>query len=161
MRGSSATLSAATSAMSINEPVTPPRPTPVPRSRGSKKSSTLGKSVCVVVSLVVCFVHVLVSLGHLSHLLAAVKPSSSLSRLNPANITSWTVDDVSQWLLDQGLGKFVGVFEENAIDGECLLQLDNSMLKDDLGITQLGYRTRITSRVTALKQAVHPELSGY
>ena len=89
-----------------------------------------------------------------------MQPSPSLSKLNPANITSWSVNDVGQWLLEQGLGKFIEVFEENAIDGECLLQLDNTMLKDDLGISQLGYRTRITSRVNSLRQSVHPQLGA-
>ena len=85
------------------------------------------------------------------------QPSPSLSRLNPANITSWSSKDVTQWLVEQGLGQFASVFEENCVDGECLLTLDNNLLKDDLGISQLGYRSRIIKRVQQLKQAIHPE----
>lgn len=36
-------------------------------------------------------------------------PSPSLSKLNPFNVTSWTVDDVTQWLVSEGLGQFVEV----------------------------------------------------
>ena len=76
-----------------------------------------------------------------------------MSRLNPANITSWSVDDVCQWLLTSGLGKFMDIFKDNCVDGECLLTLDNNLLKEDLKITQLGYRSKILSRVDALKMS--------
>ena len=36
-------------------------------------------------------------------------PSRSLSKLNPFNVTSWTVDDVTQWLVGEGLGQFTEV----------------------------------------------------
>ncbi|XP_019861155.1 PREDICTED: uncharacterized protein LOC109589532 [Amphimedon queenslandica] len=87
-----------------------------------------------------------------------VLPTPSLSRLNPANITSWSTDDVATWLCQQGLGQFSPIFIENCVDGECLLTLDNNLLKDDLGITQLGYRSKIMKRVQALKAMLHPEL---
>lgn len=88
----------------------------------------------------------------------AIVPTPSLSRLNPANITSWSTSDVTQWLIEQGLGQFVDVFQENCVDGECLLTLDNNLLKDDLGVSQLGYRSRILKRVQILKQTLHPEI---
>lgn len=90
---------------------------------------------------------------------AAVAPSLSLSKLNPANLTSWTVEDVCCWLLQQDLGRFVEVFQENAVDGECLLTLDNNLLKNDLGIDALGHRSRILRRVSALKEQMHPQLT--
>ncbi len=80
-----------------------------------------------------------------------------MSRLNPANITSWSVDDVCQWLLTSGLGKFVDVFRDNIVDGECLLTLDNNLLKDDLKISQLGYRSKIMKRVDTLKMSQYTE----
>lgn len=88
----------------------------------------------------------------------AVVPSLSLSKLNPANLTSWTCEDVCCWLLQQDLGRFVQTFQENAVDGECLLTLDNSLLKNDLGIDALGHRSRILRRVQALKEQMHPQL---
>ena len=89
---------------------------------------------------------------------AVVVPSQSLSKLNPANLTSWSVDDVCYWLTQQGLGKFIDVFKDNAVDGDCLMMLDNNLLKDDLGITALGHRSRILKRVKTLKESVHPQL---
>ena len=63
------------------------------------------------------------------------------------------------WLTQQGLGRFIEVFQDNAVDGECLLTLDNTLLKNDLGITALGHRSRILKRVQELKEQVHPHLS--
>jgi len=92
-----------------------------------------------------------------SHTAAA--PTASLSKLNPANLTSWGVDDVCQWLNSEGLGRFMDTFRENAVDGECLLSLDNNLLKNDLGIVALGHRSRILKRVLILKESTHPYLS--
>ena len=83
-------------------------------------------------------------------------PSQSMSRLNPANLTSWSVEDVCFWLLSQGIGNFVDTFRDNEVDGECLMTLDNKLLRDDLGITALGHRSRILKRVQALKDEFHP-----
>ena len=73
-----------------------------------------------------------------SHTAAA--PTASLSKLNPANLTSWGVDDVCQWLTSEGLGRFMDAFRENAVDGECLLSLDNNLLKNDLGFIRSASR---------------------
>ena len=43
------------------------------------------------------------------------------------------------------------VFKENLVDGECLTVLDNSLFKENLGITALGHRSRIIKRVRELK----------
>ena len=69
------------------------------------------------------------------------------------------MDDVCQWLTQEGLGRFIEIFRDNAVDGDCLLTLDNTLLKDDLGISALGHRSRIMKRVLALKEHVHPQLS--
>jgi hypothetical protein len=79
-----------------------------------------------------------------------------MSRLNPGNLTSWSVDDVCFWLMSEGLGNFLDKFKENEVDGECLYSLDNKLLKDDLGITALGHRSRILKRVEALKKEFDP-----
>lgn len=88
---------------------------------------------------------------------SSVMPSQSMSRLNPANLTSWSVEDVSFWLVSQGLGNFMDTFKDNEVDGECLLTLDNQLLKDDLCITALGHRSRILKRVEALKNEFLPK----
>ena len=86
----------------------------------------------------------------------ACTPSRSMSRLNPANLTSWSVDDVCSWLLSKGLGNFIDNFRDNEVDGECLLTLDNKLLRDDLGITALGRRSRLLKHVEALKKETLP-----
>jgi hypothetical protein len=113
----------------------PPLPvSPSRSSRASGKSSTLGRTS---------------------------QPSASMSPLNPANLTSWSVDDVSQWLVKQDLGQFLDIFHDNLVDGECLMVLDNSLLKEDLGITALGHRSRIMKRVNELKSSFQlPSLSS-
>jgi len=52
-------------------------------------------------------------------------------------------EDVSKWLQDMGMERYVPNFEENRIDGHCLNRLDMNMLKNDLGVTPLGDRFRI------------------
>lgn len=117
----------------VKDIVTPlENPSPPGILRRSAKSSTIGRTVA---------------------------PTSSLSKLNPANITSWTVDDVCQWLTSESLGRFTDIFRENAVDGECLLSLDNNLLKNDLEITALGHRSRIMKRLQKLKESTHPHLS--
>ena len=109
--------------------------------------------VSVCVSLYVCLTL------HQSHTLPpspASQPSPSMSPLNPANLTSWSVDDVSQWLVEKGLGQFIDIFRDNLVDGECLMVLDNTLLKEDLGITALGHRSRIVKRVNELKSSFEP-----
>ena len=64
------------------------------------------------------------------------------------------------WLVQQSLGKFIDIFKENQVDGECLLSLDNDLLKNDLGIAALGHRSRILKRVQTLKDQVHPQLQS-
>jgi hypothetical protein len=75
---------------------------------------------------------------------------TSLSQLNPANVASWSRDDVAQWLIDNNLQKFVDVFKTNEVDGECLLSLDHTQLKEDLGIAALGHRHKIMKLIRKL-----------
>ena len=49
------------------------------------------------------------------------------------------------------------IFRDNLVDGECLMTLDNTLLKEDLGITALGYRSRIMKRVKELKASFEPQ----
>lgn len=121
---------------------------PIPNRRGRHAVSPPSSSDCMLFTR---YIACLVSCIHTYVHAVIPRPSPSMSRLNPANITSWSVDDVSQWLLTNGLGQFIEVFRDNCVDGECMLTLDNNLLKDDLNITQLGYRSKIIKRVEALK----------
>ena len=75
-----------------------------------------------------------------------------MGTLNPTNISSWSKDDVLQWLMENNLENFKGTFDQNEIDGECLLSLDDTTLKEELGIIPLGYRQRILKRIRGLQE---------
>ena len=85
--------------------------------------------------IVVCFslLFLLFCFISFSFVFLAGGPSSSMSCLNPANLSSWSVDDVCYWLISNGLGNFIDTFRDNEVDGECLLTLDNKLLRDNLG----------------------------
>jgi len=51
----------------------------------------------------------------------------------------WSCEDIQQWLTDKELKQYIKSFQENDIDGENLLELNESDLKD-LGITSIGHR---------------------
>ena len=70
--------------------------------------------------------------------------------LNPHNVSSWSTQDVAQWLKEVHLEEFVQCFSSNEVDGECLLSLDHAQMKDDLGILPLGRRHRILKEIKKL-----------
>jgi len=51
----------------------------------------------------------------------------------------WTLDDILQWLKDKNLEQYVESFRENDIDGQNMLELNESDLKD-LGLKSIGHR---------------------
>jgi len=51
----------------------------------------------------------------------------------------WTLDDILQWLKDKGLEQYLESFRENDIDGQNMLELNESDLKD-LGLKSIGHR---------------------
>jgi len=51
----------------------------------------------------------------------------------------WSLDDILQWLKDKGLEQYVESFKENDIDGQNMLELNESDLKD-LGLKSIGHR---------------------
>ena len=61
-------------------------------------------------------------------------------------------NDVSQWLEEQGFSRFVGLFEDNEIDGDVLLELTETDL-EKLGIA-LGPRKKIIKAIAALNEQV-------
>jgi len=64
--------------------------------------------------------------------------SSSVPNLDlpePLNLTSWTCQDVADWLRDSvQLGQYSQIFIDNVIDGVELVTLTSETLKKDLGI---------------------------
>nr|CAB3266051.1 SH3 and multiple ankyrin repeat domains protein 3-like [Phallusia mammillata] len=67
------------------------------------------------------------------------------------SVTSWTVDEVSAWLQDLGLGQYVDAFAENEIDGSHLPELGKDELQE-LGIKRMGHRLSIERSLKKLGQ---------
>jgi hypothetical protein len=57
-----------------------------------------------------------------------------------ADVKSWSIDDVANWLHDLSLDSVVPQFKENAVDGKFLLALSNSEMVEDLNLTRLQVR---------------------
>ncbi|KAJ3329089.1 polar growth protein [Blyttiomyces sp. JEL0837] len=67
---------------------------------------------------------------------------------------TWSVQDVSQWLLDSGFDRdVVNSFAEHQINGTILQRLTIDTLKHDLGIDSLRTRTNIMTRIDHLKMS--------
>lgn len=47
----------------------------------------------------------------------------------------WSVEDVQEWVKQIGFGQFVKMFEESQVDGDLLLKLNETNLRDDIGIS--------------------------
>ncbi|GAQ85691.1 hypothetical protein KFL_002490090 [Klebsormidium nitens] len=65
--------------------------------------------------------------------------------------SKWTEANVGEWLRAEGLGRLVGAFAEQHIDGSVLLTLKGDELRDELGITSLGDRKRILAAIERLQ----------
>ncbi|XP_054708301.1 WD repeat, SAM and U-box domain-containing protein 1-like isoform X2 [Uloborus diversus] len=77
------------------------------------------------------------------------------------NITSWSVDDVANWLKSLKLEGLTETFQSNAIDGKELLYLTHENLLTALKVESLGHRNKILRGIQSLKnplwQHVMPE----
>ncbi|KAG8683298.1 polar growth protein, partial [Ceratobasidium sp. 394] len=70
----------------------------------------------------------------------------------------WTLTHVLAWLTAKGFDQEVRrVFTENDITGDVLLELDAAALKDEIGITAFGKRTRLLKAIAELKQGGEKE----
>lgn len=65
----------------------------------------------------------------------------------------WSVDDVLSWVKRAGFSAFAEAFKESEVDGDLLLQLDEDMMKQDLGIENGILRKRFTRELTNLKKS--------
>ena len=79
------------------------------------------------------------------------KPTSSLSN-KPKRVKAWTEADVSKWLVDEGLAEYSKNFKGKSIDGDTLLSLSDSGLKD-LGISKVGQRKTLLASIAMLEEA--------
>ncbi|KIJ57202.1 hypothetical protein M422DRAFT_23288 [Sphaerobolus stellatus SS14] len=67
--------------------------------------------------------------------------------------SEWTVEQVVEWLKSKGIDDGTcSKFVEHEISGDVLLELDVSILKEELGITAFGKRMRIANAIIELKR---------
>lgn len=84
-------------------------------------------------------------------------PSSTKSAPKP---TEWTVDDVVEWLKSKGIDQpTCDKFIEQEISGDVLLELNQDILKNEIGVTAFGKRVRIMNFITELKRPPSPSES--
>ncbi|KAG9101848.1 polar growth protein [Ceratobasidium sp. 370] len=70
----------------------------------------------------------------------------------------WTLTHVLAWLAAKGFDQEVQrAFTENDITGDVLLELDGAALKDEIGITAFGKRSRLLKAIAELKQGGEKE----
>lgn len=73
------------------------------------------------------------------------------------NPSKWKVKDCVQFLKHLNLTCYQQIFEENEIDGECLLQMKEVDLKG-MGIKAKGHRIRLREAIKKLKQMTKDEI---
>lgn len=66
------------------------------------------------------------------------------------------------WVMGQGdaiVAELAGHMYANDVDGSILLQLDDHMLRDDLGVASLGKRKKLLAAIAQAK-AYQPSING-
>ena len=76
-----------------------------------------------------------------------------LSGQEALRVSAWSVDDVAKWLQTLSLGQYSEAFNDAAIDGEFLFDLNDDDLKNTLGIEHRLHRKKILNCVHRLKVA--------
>ena len=59
------------------------------------------------------------------------------------SVETWTVQQVGTWLEEKGFGVWKEKFEEEEVDGACLLDLTAEELEASIGVKKLGARKTI------------------
>lgn len=68
-------------------------------------------------------------------------------------VSDWSEEDVSTWLVEEGLEDLVDTFKANNIDGTELLNLNKDTLASELGVDSVGLRAKALRKVEELKGA--------
>jgi len=78
-----------------------------------------------------------------------------MGKLKNLEVPSWTVSDVADWIKQIGFdksGKVANLVQEYMVDGDLLLKLDESNLKEDLEITNSIHRKLFLRELDSLKR---------
>ena len=81
----------------------------------------------------------------------------SQPHLNPPNsrltqVPVWTEEDVTSWVARSGFQDFAPAFQELRVDGDMLLQLTETEIRDDIGISNGILRKRFMRELKELKK---------
>ncbi|KAI8325102.1 hypothetical protein GQ54DRAFT_331237 [Martensiomyces pterosporus] len=71
-------------------------------------------------------------------------------------VLQWNEGRVGLWLRDHGFGKYETAFSENLINGEALIELDYTLLKE-LSVRTVGERVRLNLAIRKLRQQCFQE----
>lgn len=77
-------------------------------------------------------------------------PEERLATLLTKNPSAWSVKDVCDWLDVLSMGQYRKRFVHHAVSGVVLSKLDDNILKNDLGVRNLGHREGILRAVADL-----------
>ena len=83
--------------------------------------------------------------------LSVAVPASASAASSPPLIAHWSVSQVVSWLHLHSLGEFAPAFQDNLVNGDTLLELDKSDLRD-LGVTKLGQQKQMLKLIAAQKE---------
>ncbi|RKP23047.1 sterile alpha motif/pointed domain-containing protein [Syncephalis pseudoplumigaleata] len=81
--------------------------------------------------------------------------ASSIGRtckMHNHDVRSWSEQQVAAWLTENHFGHYVDTFIENDVDGQVLVELDNTLLKE-LGVPTVGERVKLMVALKKLRQA--------
>jgi hypothetical protein len=80
------------------------------------------------------------------------EPLAKRMRYTRADMSSWNIEEVRSFIsnLKAGFAAYGNIFSANEIDGDGLLIMDNQTLID-LGVTVVGHRMKILSKIQQLK----------
>jgi len=86
--------------------------------------------------------------------LTPLSPQSSIDPLTPASARApwrtWSVEDVSKWLIEQGFQRFVETFRDCDCQGEDLELITSQDLNDDFEIESVEDRRQLLEKIQAL-----------
>lgn len=90
--------------------------------------------------------------GGLGGLRETTSSPTALPSSRPNDVKSWSVDHVSDWLIEQGFVREADSFLQQDIDGACLMLLKRMDVLTDVGI-KLGPAVKIFERIKQLQNA--------
>jgi hypothetical protein len=70
------------------------------------------------------------------------------------NPVTWSPDDVSVWLGDNGFSQYISVFLSNKVSGESIFSLNINDL-EEIGVSTLGHRIKILKKIKELSHTIN------